>query len=226
MLFPLRLKLQNYYALIENNQKYKTVILIFCIFVTLFGPLDIYINGFKLLNPESYTVFNGIGRYIRHITTLSWILIPITFIFINNRPLKFLLFFYALLFPILIVDRNRLFLSSYTFILCYSLSGFINNNNKNKLTFKLTVVMILAYLFFIAGFLISAYLLKKFPNIFTLLIFIKISFCTLFMNFAPQYYLLLNVMFCLFMLFLWFMAASLNVGIKKNKVWLTSLLST
>ncbi|WP_131782179.1 hypothetical protein [Legionella gresilensis] len=334
LLFPFKMALQDYYASIIKQPRYKYIIFLTCIIITLCGPLDIYINGFKLLHPETYAIFKGVGRYIRHITILCWIFIPVAFIFVSNRFIKVFLCSYALLFPILIIDRNRLFLGGYTFFLCYILSYLCAK--KNKLSTKLTFIcipiiicavfsslgffrsgnmliipsssqnlipeayplsdalsnlvpslqqvilyvtspifnfstvvasnflnpevlqsqfspfsretlnaylytpifvprfnvgtefypfllygglplVVPAYLFLLAGFMLSSFLLKRYPNIFTFLIFIKISYSALFMNFAPQYYILLNFLFCILMLVLWSIAATLNWAVTTHR---------
>ena len=68
--------------------------------VLILGPLDIYVNGFKLLNPSTYAEFHGIGRYIRHISSLCWVLIPIAYVFLKHSKMKWVFILYALLFPI------------------------------------------------------------------------------------------------------------------------------
>jgi len=332
---PLRMELPKYYAKI-NQKSHKYIIFLLCLIIFLCSPLDIAINGFKLLHPETYAIYYGLGRYVRHITTLCWIFVPVAFIFAHKPWLKGLLCAYALIFPILIIDRNRLFLSGYSLFLCYALNYLITKEKKLSATFIFALIPILgflifcaigffrssdilvidssnqelfpgtyplkdymfqmssslqqvilyltspilnftsvatahflnpdflisqfspfnretfdlqpyppilvgrynvgtefysfllyggltfvtgAYLFLVFGFIASLYLLRNYPNIFTFLIFIKISYCALFMNFAPQYYILLNFIFFLLMLFLWFTAELLNslqVSIQKN----------
>jgi hypothetical protein len=84
-----------------------------------FGVLDLLINGVKILDPGSYAEFHGYGRYFRHFSTMCWLLIPIGVLCIKSKYLRSLFFVYALIFPIIIVDRNRLLLSFFACFFCY-----------------------------------------------------------------------------------------------------------
>ncbi len=328
-----RMQISDYYKVIQSEPNAYLVVLFLCFIIMALAPADILINGFKLLKPKTYAEFHGPGRYIRHITALCWIFIPVAFIFVKNTPLKIIFISYAILFPILIVDRTRLFVSFYALFLCMILShtldvkrrprrfkllpclipvicliifciiGKFKNGNdfivsssgtsliKNSYPLKdiffqlplriQQIVLYLttpifnfatvnsydflnqdfllrqfspfsrekfdlyphapvlvpkfnvgtefypfllygglplvahAFLFLLFTFHFVVYLLKKYPNIFTFLIFVKISYSVLFMGFAPQFYMLLNLSFCTLMLFLWFITGVLKaVGAK------------
>ncbi|WP_374052067.1 hypothetical protein [Xenorhabdus taiwanensis] len=88
--------------------------------VLLLFPLDVYFNGFKLLNPASYAEFYGVGRFIRHVTSMCWMLVPIAYIIRRENPwvARFFILF-SMLLPIMMIDRNRLLMSffCYFFIL-------------------------------------------------------------------------------------------------------------
>ena|GEM_PF-7095214 len=315
------MQLNKYFLIVKNESMYSYLILPFCLLIVLSGLLDIYINGLKLLNPSTYAEFNGMGRYIRHVSLNCWVLIPVTFIFIKNPFYKFLFLSYGLLFPVLIIDRNRLFISCYSLFFCMVMNNSYQTNSKIKKKFLVLLLPIFcfaifsivgkfrsgsafhvatsgdylvenayplsylfyymsdliqqivlyvttpifnfatvaswnyinpdfllsqlapfsrdnfdaypyapiliqrfnvgtefypfllygglgmvtsAYIFLLASFVLVYNLFKKFPNIYTLLIFLKVSYSALFMGFAPQFYILLNLMFILSMLFLWF----------------------
>lgn len=121
----------------------KLLILLLAFIVLLAGPVDIFINGFKLLNPSTYADIHGIGRYVRHFSSMCWILIPVAFLLIKRRWLKRILITYAFIFPILIIDRNRFFLSAFVFVFVY-----IIFYKKSNLFFKL---------FFLFSFLLIAF---------------------------------------------------------------------
>lgn len=322
ILLPSRIKLLENYALIKNKPHYDFVLISVCFSIILFGPIDVYVNGFKLLDPASYADIYGIGRVIRHITTLSWILIPVAFLFIKKPLIKLGFIIYAILFPIIIIDRNRFFHSCYVLFLCLLLaSPQPSKGNSNRLFMFATVVTVLV-IFALIGkfrsggafvvessatsliegayplstvffrlpaflqqivlyitspifnfltvlsydFINQDFLLKQFspfgreifafypyapifiprfnvgteffpfllygrlplvtvavillllcfkltillfnkrPNIFTFLIFLRISYVVLFMGFAPQFYILLNLVFVVLMGLLWFFA--------------------
>lgn len=319
----LKIRMHEYYQRMDSNSSYRYILLVLCSIIVLFGPIDIHLNGFKLLNPASYAEFNGVGRYVRHITILCWIFIPVAFIFVRSPLIRFFLIMYALVFPILIIDRNRLFLSFYSLFFClclnYNLSDQVKGKGWKRILFYmipllcilsfafighfrsgsaftvsssgtllhynaypltqsfaklpslvqqivlyittpifnfLTVasqnfinpdfllsqfspfsrenfstypyapiliqrfnvgtefypfllyggmsMIVMPYLFLLISFLMALLLFKKYPNIFSFLIFIKISYSALFMGFAPQFYILLNLMFIVLMFFLWF----------------------
>ena len=57
--------------------------------------------------------------------------------------------------------------------------------------------------FLVVSFFLVSKLFEKRSNIFTLLIFLKVSYTLLFMGFAPQFYILLNFVFIFLMFALW-----------------------
>ncbi|MBN6030077.1 hypothetical protein [Pantoea ananatis] len=88
--------------------------------IILLFPLDVYFNGFKLLNPASYAEFYGAGRYVRHITSMCWMLVPVAYLIQRKNPwLARFFIFSAMILPVLMIDRNRLLMSffCYFFIL-------------------------------------------------------------------------------------------------------------
>lgn len=98
----------------------KSILKLFGLIVIMLFPADVYTNGFKLLNPATYAEFYGAGRFIRHITSLCWMLIPIAYaIRRDNRFLANLFILCAFALPVMMIDRNRLLMSffCYFFIL-------------------------------------------------------------------------------------------------------------
>lgn len=328
-----RLDLGASFNCISYYQKHKIIIFFLCVLVVLSGPLDVYVNGFKLLNPSTYAEFNGGGRYVRHISSLCWILAPIALIFIRNKLVRNFLIVYALVFPILIVDRNRLFMSFYSLLLCLYLifDGLPRSRSRQIKKFLFWLVLILgvvvflligyfrsgdafivessgsqlsegayplsdvffmmpalfqqlilyvttplfnfativfydyinhdfllsqfspfgrdtfdaypyapvmvarfnvgtefypfllygglqmvffAFIFMLLSFIVVARILRKYANIFTFLIFLKISYSVIFMGFAPQFFILLNLMFVIMMLALWFFSSLLGSALR------------
>ena len=323
MIYPNKFIIEKSYIQIFYARKYRKFIVILSWLIIVSMPIDILVNGFKLLNPLTYAEFNGYGRYVRHISSLCWILIPIAFIFINHKRFKQLLIVLAILFPILIIDRNRLFIAFYSLFFCIIFSPTITKIKPN-LRYKTIILLIVAvsifgllgqfrsgdaffvessgenfsegafplkdffYLMpsiiqqvvlyiitpllnfatiFYDGFRNSDFLLsqfspfdrdsydaypyapllvarfnvgteyfpwllyggfhyvavaaitltitffsaysalKRFPNIFTFLIFLKISYIVIFSGFAPQFYLLMNLVFLVMMVTFWMFAS-------------------
>jgi len=86
--------------------------------IILLFPLDVYFNGFKLLNPSSYAEFYGAGRYVRHITSMCWMLVPVAYLIQKNNPwLARLFIFSSIILPVLMIDRNRLLMSFFCYFL-------------------------------------------------------------------------------------------------------------
>jgi hypothetical protein len=325
VLISFKIPITNSYIYIITSPRYKCISLCLCIVIFIFGPIDIYINGFKLLHPATYADLSGIGRYVRHITILCWILIPVAFIFVKSGWAKIYFIGYALLFPIIIIDRNRFLISCYSLFFCttgrydflklgrskkinyfygggmvlfciliFAITGYFRSgdafmvpssgNTLSEGFFPLSelfmelpglvqqIILYIttpifnfatvvandfinqdfllkqlspfsreifdnypyapvlvarfnvgtefypfllyggfsfvfgAFIMLLISFLLSVYLFKTYPSIFTFLIFIRISYNVLFMGFAPQFYILLNFMFVLLMLLLFFFA--------------------
>lgn len=157
--FKWRYKIDNIYQIIINNKRYGFFISIFCFVIIFFGGLDIFVNGLKINNPSTYAELNGWGRYVRHISILCWILIPVGFIFFKNKKLKIFFILYAIIFPILIVDRNRLFSSFYVLFFCivceFSMVG--GRKRKGSYGIFLLLVMFLFFIFYMIGFFRSGH---------------------------------------------------------------------
>lgn len=336
LFFPGKMEIDESYRLVVMGQRHRQFVIVMCLGILISGPFDILVNGFKLLNPLSYAEFNGIGRYIRHISSLCWALVPISFIFIRSRKVRVFLILYAIIFPILIIDRNRLFMSFYSLIFCVALAplspGAALRAKRSRTKHILLLLLVLSSIFSLLGlfrsgdsfivessgkflvsgafplrgvffqlpillqqivlyistptfnfativfygfrnseFLISQFspfsrdeayqyapvmierfnvgtefypwllygglpwvlfsfalllltfflsikLVRSFPNIFSLLIFLKISYAALFMGFGPQFYILLNLVFILLMLVLWTCSSALRSVTMRNNV--------
>lgn len=139
---PYQMSLDQLFKALRQDPKHPLIIFGLTSLIIMLGPLDVYINGFKLLDPAHYTDLYGIGRYVRHITLLCWVLIPIAFVYIKKPLLKTALILYAILFPIMIIDRNRFLFSIYTLFFCMFLSYLTLENNKAKQKIKWAALVI------------------------------------------------------------------------------------
>ncbi|PDO90104.1 hypothetical protein [Kosakonia pseudosacchari] len=85
-------------------------------------PLDVYFNGFKLLNPATYAEFYGLGRFIRHVTSMCWMLVPVAYIIRRENPwIASFFILCSVLLPIMMIDRNRLMMSFFCyFVILYT----------------------------------------------------------------------------------------------------------
>ncbi|UUM70161.1 O-antigen polymerase [Aeromonas veronii] len=120
----------------HRKKNHEFVAGLFLTLVLLLVPVDIYVNGFKILDPSSYAELNGIGRYIRHFTSFCWIAVPFSLLYIRRPVLRLLLICLGVLVPILFVDRNRLLLSFFClvyFYVFYKRSGLIGIKRKSNI---------------------------------------------------------------------------------------------
>jgi len=331
-LYPISFQLEQSITKMREQERYRLVSYAFCWLVVIFSALDIYVNGLKILTPLTYAELAPGGSHIRHISIMCWALIPISFVFIRSSFVRKIVIFYAIIFPILIVDRNRLLSSFYVLIICsiyfrphyediryqklkaigtfifpiliFALLGFYRSGseafvvqssggvlqegylplrnfffnlspvfqqillyvttpifnfatvdyhefiNQDFLLSQLSpfdrsafdsypdsgvfvsrfnvgteffswllyagIAMVFPVVFFmVLSFLLVARLYMIYPNIFTFLIFLRLSYEMLFMGFAPQFYMLLTLAFVLLMIFFWFFSMLLNLSARE-----------
>jgi|TARA_R100000935_G_scaffold41455_1_gene63133 hypothetical protein len=119
------------------------VCLSFSWLIVLFGALDLLVNGVKILNPGTYAEFHGYGRYFRHFSIMCWVLIPVSLLCSRSRAVKLFFITYALIFPVIIVDRNRLLLSFFAFFFCYVI--YCNGWKRRNLNVIVLLVVVLAF---------------------------------------------------------------------------------
>lgn len=85
--------------------------------VILFCILDITLFGSPLLgDPASYTNMEGGRVHYRHVSNMSWILVPIAMLCVRTIFWRRVFITVAFVFPILVLDRNRLFAALYVYI--------------------------------------------------------------------------------------------------------------
>jgi hypothetical protein len=84
--------------------------------------VDLVAFPLPILNPSIYADFGGGRASVRHISNMCWIL-PVIGVLCVRRPwLRALFIVSALAFPVLVLDRNRLFASVYTVVAVMILS--------------------------------------------------------------------------------------------------------
>lgn len=88
------------------------VALAFAVAVGLFCLLDLALFPIPLItNPSSYATMEGGHEHIRHISDMCWTLPPIGLLCARNRWLRWVLIVVGVAFPVLVIDRNRIFAS-------------------------------------------------------------------------------------------------------------------
>lgn len=88
---------------------FSAVIVVFCLLdITLF-PIPLFDN------PSSYATMEGGREHLRHISNMCWILPPVGMLCVRSRWLRNLLIAIGLIFPVIVIDRNRIFATLYAF---------------------------------------------------------------------------------------------------------------
>jgi hypothetical protein len=86
------------------------VALAFALTVLFFCVLDLTLFPITLIDdPSAYARMEGGGEHIRHISFMCWTLPPIGLLCARKPWLRRLLVVAGLIFPVLVIDRNRLF---------------------------------------------------------------------------------------------------------------------
>ncbi|RDI98003.1 hypothetical protein DVT68_13010 [Dyella solisilvae] len=86
------------------------VALAFAGIIILFCILDLTLFPIPLIDaPASYAQMEGGRAHVRHISDMCWVLPPIGLLCTRNKALRVLLVAIGLVFPVLVIDRNRIF---------------------------------------------------------------------------------------------------------------------
>ena len=94
------------------------VALAFAGLIAVFCVLDLALFPIPLFNnPSSYAVMEGGHEHIRHVSDICWVLPPIGLLCARSRWLRNALIAVGFLFPILVIDRNRVFATVFSFAL-------------------------------------------------------------------------------------------------------------
>ncbi len=90
-------------------------IMFFCLLDLTLFPIPLF-EG-----PSAYANMEGGREHIRHISDICWVLPPIGLLCTRNKWLRNLLMVAGLAFPVLVIDRNRLFASLFSTALVVAL---------------------------------------------------------------------------------------------------------
>lgn len=94
------------------------VALVFAGMVAFFCLVDLTLFPIPLLDkPSSYALMEGGREHVRHISDMCWVLPPIGLLCARSKWLRNTLIVIGFLFPVLVIDRNRLFASVFSFAL-------------------------------------------------------------------------------------------------------------
>lgn len=108
--------------------------------IAAFCLLDLALFPIPLIdNPSSYATMEGGHEHIRHISDMCWTLPPIGLLCARNRWLRYLLIVVGVAFPVLVIDRNRIFASLFSLALVVML----RRNEAKPLPWKTVVFLAL-----------------------------------------------------------------------------------
>lgn len=86
--------------------------------IVLFCLLDLTLFPIPLFDkPSAYAVMDGGRAHIRHVSDMCWVLPPIGLLCTRSRRLRIALIAIGFVFPVLVIDRNRLFATFFSFAL-------------------------------------------------------------------------------------------------------------
>ncbi|HEY8587616.1 MAG TPA: hypothetical protein VIL60_12960 [Rhodanobacter sp.] len=87
------------------------VIALFCVIDLTLFPIPLFDK------PSAYASMGGGRLHVRHISLMCWVLPPIGLLCARNKHLRNALIAIGFVFPVLVIDRNRVFASLYSFAL-------------------------------------------------------------------------------------------------------------
>lgn len=94
------------------------VALLFAALIVLFCLLDLTLFPVPLFStPSSYANMEGGRDHIRHVSDMCWVLPPIGMLCARNKGLRAALIAIGFVFPVLVIDRNRIFAALFSVVL-------------------------------------------------------------------------------------------------------------
>ena len=94
------------------------VALAFCAVVGAFCLLDLLLFPIPLLDdPSAYARLDGARTHVRHVSAWCWVLAPVGLLCVRSRGLRYAMVAAAIAFPVLVIDRNRIFAALFSIAL-------------------------------------------------------------------------------------------------------------
>ncbi|CAE1135462.1 hypothetical protein [Xanthomonas euroxanthea] len=87
------------------------VVTVFCIVDVALFPIPLFSD------PSSYATLSPLRAHVRHISNMCWILPPIALLCVRHRGLRAAMVVLGFVFPIVVIDRNRIFAGLFSFVL-------------------------------------------------------------------------------------------------------------
>jgi len=123
------------------------LILVFCLLDLTLFPIPLFST------PSSYANMEGGRDHIRHVSDMCWVLPPIGLLCARSKWLRAALVVAGLLFPVLVIDRNRIFAALFSMALIF----LFRRDDARPLPWKTVTVLAVggAVLFSVLGILRS-----------------------------------------------------------------------
>ena len=94
------------------------VALLFAALIVLFCLLDLTLFPIPLFaTPSAYANMEGGRDHIRHVSDMCWVLPPIGMLCVRHKGLRAALIAFGFVFPVLVIDRNRIFAALFSVVL-------------------------------------------------------------------------------------------------------------
>ncbi|HET6632244.1 MAG TPA: hypothetical protein VFG73_05995 [Rhodanobacteraceae bacterium] len=90
---------------------FAAVIVAFCVFDLALFPIPL------VDNPSAYASMGSSREHVRHISNMCWVLPVIALLCVRRRWLRNALIAFGFLFPVLVIDRNRIFAAVFSVVL-------------------------------------------------------------------------------------------------------------
>jgi hypothetical protein len=87
---------------------YAAVVVVFCLLDLALFPVPL------ITNPSAYATMEGGHAHIRHVSDMCWTLPVIGLLCTRSKWLRYALIFLGVAFPVLVIDRNRIFASLFS----------------------------------------------------------------------------------------------------------------
>ncbi|WP_369944568.1 hypothetical protein [Xanthomonas medicagonis] len=84
---------------------------VFCVLDLALFPIPLFTD------PSAYATLSPAQSHVRHLSNMCWILPPIALLCVRNRTLRNGMIVAGFVFPILVIDRNRIFAGLFSFAL-------------------------------------------------------------------------------------------------------------
>lgn len=90
---------------------FAAIVLAFCLVDVALFPIPL------IVDPAAYDSLQAGRTFVRHISDMSWVLPPIALLCIRNRLLSSAVILAGFLFPVLVLDRNRLMAALFSLLM-------------------------------------------------------------------------------------------------------------